>query len=349
MLGGYCSDYLDCIGQTVRAAIPLQAVAEKNEPLGLYQTQEIALASLSDFLRSFRSSVGIVVHCCSKSQPLNEYIFRLLSHAQGLKFTYNSEGKTVLKGDQINICVIDSLDETLVNWAETMDKDATEKTRFIVLKEPQVHEYFEKMFVYHVERPFIATNFVNVVHEALIRYVLGIAKASESQTFPNSPLKPIVRNLAASFPMKMMVAEDSELNLKVLLKTLEKLGYSDVVVAHDGQEALAQYIKHSEEGHPVELIFMDMSMPVMDGCESSAKIREYVRQNGDHNINGPHIIAMTANTFIEDQRACLRSGMCCFTSKPVAWELLERVISEGYSALKGEMTCKCQRPFIFSW
>lgn len=95
---------------------------------------------------------------------------------------------------------------------------------------------------------------------------------------------------------------------------------------------------------------MDMQMPVLNGCEASMKIREYI---SEHPIEihrpGPHIVAMTANSFSEDRQACLRSGMCCFAGKPVQWEHLEQIIIDGYSALKGERGCRCRAPFFLAW
>lgn len=113
-------------------------------------------------------------------------------------------------------------------------------------------------------------------------------------------------------------------------RILQKYGYKDVVFAENGQKAL-EIVDEIE----IDLIFMDMQMPVMNGCEAVIQLR-----NQSHR---QHIIALTANAFNEDREACIKAGMCAYISKPVQWELLQTVISEAYQAITGAIQCICNR------
>lgn len=111
-------------------------------------------------------------------------------------------------------------------------------------------------------------------------------------------------------PLKILVAEDNQINQKVAFAILNKLGYR-ADLASNGVEALA---KASSDQYDV--ILMDVQMPEMDGLTSTIKIRE---------LNGPQpvIIAMTANAFDQDRQKCLAAGMDSFIAKPIDFEKLE--------------------------
>ena len=71
-----------------------------------------------------------------------------------------------------------------------------------------------------------------------------------------------------------------------------------------------------------DLIFMDVQMPVMDGYESTQKIRSLQRPDAE----AVCIIAMTANAFVEDIRAAKNAGMNEHLSKPVSMEQLQDIL-----------------------
>lgn len=111
-------------------------------------------------------------------------------------------------------------------------------------------------------------------------------------------------------PLRILLAEDNEVNQMVVLKILDKIGYqADVAV--NGLEVL-QALKRQ----PYDLILMDVQMPEMDGLETSKKIRALWP-------NGPKIIAMTAYALKEDREKCLDAGMDDYISKPVRLEELQ--------------------------
>ena len=116
-------------------------------------------------------------------------------------------------------------------------------------------------------------------------------------------------------PLKILVAEDVELNAEILLSILAMEGF-ETVHASDGREAL-ELFERSAVGE-FDLILMDMQMPVMDGCAAAAAIRGLNRADASTVI----IYACTANTFQEDRDLAFASGMNDFVTKPIDVSLL---------------------------
>ena len=106
--------------------------------------------------------------------------------------------------------------------------------------------------------------------------------------------------------LRLLLVEDNPINRKVALLMLQKLGYQ-VDVANDGAEAL-----RAAASTRYDLILMDCVMPVVDGFEATRRLRAA----GGHSAEVP-ILAMTANAFADDRKACLAAGMNDFLSKPV--------------------------------
>ncbi len=105
--------------------------------------------------------------------------------------------------------------------------------------------------------------------------------------------------------LRVLVAEDNRVN-RMLVKKLLAGQPLDLDFAHDGLQAVEMAL-----GAPPDVIFMDMSMPGIDGPEAARRIRAApVRQ--------PVIIALTANAFDSDRNACLAAGMDGFLTKPVS-------------------------------
>jgi PAS domain S-box-containing protein len=104
---------------------------------------------------------------------------------------------------------------------------------------------------------------------------------------------------------RVLVAEDSPVNQKVVARMLEKLDCA-VDLAADGKQA----VRMAEAAH-YDLIFMDCQMPEMDGYEATAMIRQ--QPNRRHTP----IIALTANAMQGDRERCLRAGMDDYLAKPI--------------------------------
>lgn len=117
--------------------------------------------------------------------------------------------------------------------------------------------------------------------------------------------------------LSIMVADDNNINQKVLIGLLSKDGHK-VTAVNDGLEAYQKV----QDAH-FDLILMDMEMPVMTGIESTVEIRSLTQAEKAH----IPIIAMTANVMKEDIERCQMAGMNEYISKPIDPENLRSIIA----------------------
>lgn len=119
--------------------------------------------------------------------------------------------------------------------------------------------------------------------------------------------------------IRALVVEDNPVNQKVVRRMLEDLG-CEVVVANDGVEGVAS----AKDGHSI--IFMDISMPRMDGYEATRQIRAL-----PGNAARTPIVALTAHATMEDRLACLSAGMDLWLPKPIVPDDLAGALSRFLS------------------
>jgi len=136
-----------------------------------------------------------------------------------------------------------------------------------------------------------------------VRFPISVAEEPSSEVTRLS--EPLDQRFSVAHPMRILVAEDNEINQQLVTMILGYLGYEPHVVG-DGAAAVRAATDRS-----YDLILMDMQMPRMSGVEATRRIRE---ATGSPTV--PHIIALTANAFDEDRRACLDAGMNDFLTKP---------------------------------
>ena len=111
-----------------------------------------------------------------------------------------------------------------------------------------------------------------------------------------------------NFDANVLVAEDNDINQKLIKRTLEGLGLT-ITIANNGLEAYEIMQKHH-----FDLIFMDIAMPVMDGVEATHKILEYEEQNNESHIP---IVALTANALKGDRERFMGEGLDEYVTKPI--------------------------------
>lgn len=116
----------------------------------------------------------------------------------------------------------------------------------------------------------------------------------------------------------ILVVEDNDINLKIAIAFLKQLNYK-YACAHNGQEAI-DYL----EKNKVDIILMDVQMPILNGCDATKLIRDKESKTGEHII----IIAMTAYAMDGDRKKFIDCGMDDYISKPFNIETLGEMLNK---------------------
>lgn len=152
----------------------------------------------------------------------------------------------------------------------------------------------------------------SLLFDTLMRVLNAAEEPRESQLPSLAPTPDIARLHGA----RVLLVEDNPLNQEVAKALLEEVGCT-VLVANHGGEAVARM----QDSQPVDLVLMDMQMPVMDGVTATQQLR------GNPAYAGIPIIAMTANAQEKDRQTCLDAGMQDFMTKPIQPENLFQTLS----------------------
>ena len=123
-------------------------------------------------------------------------------------------------------------------------------------------------------------------------------------------------------PLRILLAEDSLVNQKLVVTLLEREGHT-VTAVGNGREALAA-LRPQE----FDLVLMDVQMPELDGLEAAAAIRVRERQTGGH----VPVVAMTAHALQGDRERCLEAGMDEYIAKPIHCRQLLETIERALGA-----------------
>jgi CheY-like chemotaxis protein len=149
----------------------------------------------------------------------------------------------------------------------------------------------------------------------MLEYLLGTDRARSTHEKTGMLTQHLIaENVKHS--ITILLAEDNPVNQKLATTMLSKGGY-EVEVAGNGKEAVEKYRANPQ----VNLIFMDLQMPEMDGYEASKQIRAM-------GLNDVPIIAMTANALRSDRERCLEVGMNDYVTKPIRREIVFKMIKK---------------------
>jgi len=161
------------------------------------------------------------------------------------------------------------------------------------IEEAGIHEYIELGFVAFIEKPFYKEKFYSTIAPHLTQ----------------------VKILAPPSKGHVLLAEDNKINQVLIRRFLNDCDI-DLVVVDDGQQAL-DHIQH----HPVDVVLMDMNMPIMDGKEATLKLRE-------QGFDKP-IYALTAEADPAQIKTYLDAGCNACLSKPIDITKLKQFIETG--------------------
>jgi signal transduction histidine kinase/CheY-like chemotaxis protein/HPt (histidine-containing phosphotransfer) domain-containing protein len=176
----------------------------------------------------------------------------------------------------------------------------------ILLMDTAIDSSIEKQFGHSLRWP----GGTNSLYDALAVTVQNGAHTSGS---PDQQFKEAV-DTSSRF---LLLVDDNPINRKLALRLLEGMGHR-VAVATNGLEAV-NFVTEQ----PVDMVLMDMQMPVMDGFEATARIRE-MEQGGERHTP---IVAMTAHAMAEDKQRCADAGMDGHVSKPIVKQVLAETVA----------------------
>jgi signal transduction histidine kinase/HPt (histidine-containing phosphotransfer) domain-containing protein len=141
-------------------------------------------------------------------------------------------------------------------------------------------------------------------------------------------------------PLKILLAEDNQINQELAVAMFGKIGYQ-VTVVENGIEALEALEKQS-----YDLLFVDLNMPKMNGL----KLAKFLTKNWVDlgvSYDRPKIIAMTASVLDGDRELCLEAGMNDYITKPILMNTLQKSIDKwGYGDT--EQVTKISAPTVIS-
>jgi two-component system sensor histidine kinase BarA len=185
--------------------------------------------------------------------------------------------------------------------------------------------------VIHISKPVTE----HKLQEAL-RSAMGITECSPNiQTYSQRPQE-------NTSTIRIMSVDDNPSNLKLISAMMRDCGL-DVFEAQSGEEALAVF-----QTQPVDMIFMDIQMPVMDGIETSKKIRQMESNSGKRTP----IIALTAHALAEQRQRLLMSGLDDYLSKPASeqqiLQMVKKWLQKSESTFKKEISISDHNIFVRS-
>ncbi|BBC23877.1 multi-sensor hybrid histidine kinase [Pseudanabaena sp. ABRG5-3] len=144
---------------------------------------------------------------------------------------------------------------------------------------------------------------------------LALSNTSQQPQLSAKTEAPIDSKMAEKIPLRILLAEDNQVNQIVASAMLKRLGYQIEAIANNGLEVI-----QAVQNHDYDLILMDVHMPQMDGITATKIIRNDLKSQ-------VWIVAMTADAMPEDRQACLDAGMNDYASKPISIQDIMRIVS----------------------
>jgi CheY-like chemotaxis protein len=302
-------------GSTFWFTLPL-----KRQPEGAQQWQA-ALASLTTDLRGLRVLVV-------DDNETNRKIVRHQINSWGMSSGSAEGGQRALKmlrsaaerGEPYDLALLD-IQMPEMDGIELAEKIKAEpsisSTKLIVMssigRRGEGSEARQAGIEAYLTKPVRQSQLYDAIATVMAKPEEAVASEKEEKQLVTSHS---LREAKARSRVRILVAEDNQVNQRVAVKLLESLGYRADVAAN-GLEALEALSRI-----PYSAVLMDVQMPEMDGYEATAEIR---RREESEGLRTP-VIAMTANVMQGAREKALEAGMDDYVSKPVKAEELDAVL-----------------------
>ena len=194
---------------------------------------------------------------------------------------------------------------------------------------PQIHIILLRSVdvIHAVPPPGVDGQLLKPVKQSqLYNALLNLVAGRPVLPLPPPPAPPAVPPAIQHAHLRILVVEDNDINRRLILLMLRKLGYEPTLVVN-GVEAIQKW----SEMQP-DVILMDCQLPIMDGYEATREIRQ--REAALPGGRLAHIIAVTANAMKGDREKCLEAGMDDCISKPIKLEVLGTTLADVALRLK---------------
>ncbi len=292
-------------GSTFTLLLPLKVLREKSER---DQTHAVDLTGLSCLVLGSEDGMG---------QDLASYL-RYAGASVKLLTDFSAAPEHVKAlPDGPWLLVIDAGDgePPFETFRAQLGSDLSQSLNFVVVRRGRRHRG-------RLEDDGVVTLDGNILYRQAFLHAVAVAagreKLEQDQSIISSEFEkvvPLTRDEAIRQKKMILVAEDNEINQKVIRQQLALLGYA-VDIAANGREALQRW-----ESGVYALILTDLHMPEMDGYELTKVIR------ADQSVSGRiPIIALTANALKGESDKCRALGMNDYLTKPVQLEQLKAAL-----------------------
>jgi len=200
-----------------------------------------------------------------------------------------------------------------LSLCEEIIKDPALKDTFLIvltsIDRPVDREYLGKYGItFYLTKPIKPSQLYDCLVTALV-------KKEEGETL----IAPVYKE-QKRYKTRILLVEDNNINQKIVIQILNKLGYSADVAAN-GREAINILSKEV-----YDIVLMDIQMPEMDGLEATGIIRDEHSKVLSHKVP---VIAMTAHAIKGDREKCIKAGMNGYISKPINPEDLLSAITSS--------------------
>ncbi|MBX3609635.1 MAG: PAS-domain containing protein [Hydrogenophaga sp.] len=161
-------------------------------------------------------------------------------------------------------------------------------------------------------KPVNASVLFNAVNQGVVARHGHSGRVLQAQRLPSAASGPRLNGV------RVLVVDDSDINQEIAMHMLQREG-ARVYLAGNGREALAVL---RDDPHGVDLVFMDVQMPELDGLQATRALRE------DPALKHLPVIALTAGALAEERRRAIEAGMDQFLTKPLDPEQMLRTAVE---------------------
>ncbi len=287
-----------------------------------------------EIFNSFKGLYALAVD----DSPTNLEVVKCQLESWGFCVETASSGENALKllyqaiadGKEFAVAVLDMLMPEMsgADLARVIKSSSKLKNLPLILlssmeEQPSLQELNNMGFSSYIAKPIRQSSLFNALAKAIPSAAYILAKKESRQERADAASN--TRSEIKRKNVKILLAEDNEINQEVANEILTKLG-CQLDIVENGKEALEAVLKKE-----YDMVFMDCQMPEMDGFEATKAIREHEKDGKVLYQAGNRlpIVALTANAIKGDREVCLKAGMDDYLSKPIEpFKLIEMINSK---------------------